>query len=307
MIKRSVILFIVILLIADDATAQFDSNTQQEITLQDLKPTVNYAQSSPFFQPIREKPGLALLSSALIPGSAQAANKKWIRAGLYLLADAAFVGIHLKSFHNAKAEERRYKKFANNNWSVVTYARWLVNYHDENNLPNPYLTELKNEIAGKSASYNPQEDWKKIDIELLRNVERNTSFVYSDGRMGNKFSHEMPDYGSQQYYELISKYYQYGPGWNGFGQNRNGNSLDSRYQLQWNGTDMPLGFIRGSTLAEDFNDSYRLAGNMITLLILNHIVSAFDAFLTVKIKNNRLEANSNFINPRKAVSFKFHF
>ena len=274
--------------------------------ISDLEPKINYNQSDPFYQPLREKSGLALLSSAIVPGTGQAANNKWLRAGLYFVAEAILVGVHIKSYNDAKAEQRQYEQFANNNWSVVNYAKWLVQYHETNNLSNQYLDELRNEVQGITASYDPEKDWNNVDIELLRNVERNTPFVYPDN-VGNKFSHTMPDYGSQQYYELISKYYQYGPGWQNFGQNRDGNPLDSRYQLNWDGSDMPMGFIRGSALAQDFNDSYRLAGNMVSLIILNHLISAFDAFLTVRIKNARLEANSNLLSPDRTFSLKLHF
>ncbi len=296
MIRKITVTTVLLACLVGNLNAQ-TASVEKKITIEDLKPKINYTQSEPFYQPIREKSGLALLSSAVIPGSGQAANKKWLRAGLYFAAEAVLVGVHLKSYHDAKAGERRYEQFADDNWSVVTYAKWLVDYHGQNNLQNPYIDELQNKIDGVSANYDPDTDWQQVDIELLRNVEQNTPFVYPD-EVGNNFSHLMPDYGSQQYYELISKYYQYGPGWNDF---------DNKYQLRWDGSDMSSNFMQGSTLAEKFNNSYRLAGNMITLIILNHIVSAFDAFLTVKIKNNRLKANSNLLDPRRTFSLKFHF
>lgn len=296
MIKKATFVGILLGLTANMVSAQTLQNTQQ-ITIDDLKPKVNYAQSDPFYQTIKEKAGWALLSSAVIPGSGQAANKKWIRAGLYFLAEAVMVGVYLKGSHDARVEEQRYKRFANDHWSVVNYARWLVEYHEQNNLSNRYVNDLEQQIEGKTAAYNPDSDWSKIDIELLRNVERNTPFVYPE-HIGNNFSHVMPDYGSQQYYELISKYYQYGPGWNDF---------RAQFQLSWDGSGMPDNFILGARLANDFNDSYRLAGNMVSFLILNHIVSAFDAYLTVKTKNQKLETEANLFNPHRALTLKFHF
>lgn len=292
--------------VLDTPSAQSVRQTEQDISIEDLKPKLNYAQSDPFYQPIREKAGLALASSAIIPGTGQAANEKWIRAGVYFLAEAVFLCVHLKSYYDAKAEQRQYEQFADNHWSVVNYAQWLVNYHEHNNLQNKYIDDLRTKINGISADYNPQKDWEKVDLELLRQVERNTPFVYPD-RTGNLFSHVMPDYGSQQYYELISKYYQYGSGWDDFGRDHEGNNLDSRYKLNWDGSAMPFNFMRGSRMAEKFNDSYRLAGNMVSLIILNHIISAFDALLTVKIKNNRLKADTNLLHPHRTFSLKIHF
>lgn len=296
MIKKAIFLGIFMGVMVYSATAQ-NKHASQRITISDLKPKINYAQSDPFYQPVKEKAGWALFSSALIPGSGQAANKKWWRAGLYFLAEAVLIGVYLKGSHDARIEERRYKQFANNNWSVVNYAQWLVGYHEQNNLTNNHLDDLKQHIEGKTADYNPDSDWSKIDIELLRNVERNTPFVYPE-HVGNNFSHVMPDYGSQQYYELISKYYQYGPGWNDF---------TNQYKLMWDGSSMPNHFILGANMADDFNGSYRLAGNMVPFLILNHIVSAFDAYLTVKIKNRKLETETNLLNPYRTFTLKFNF
>ena len=308
MIKKGILLFFLLTGTVSHLMGQSAGISQKnKITMQDLKPQINYAESSPFYQPLQEKPGYAFLSSAILPGTGQAANGKWLRAGAYFLAEVILAGVHFKSYHDAKVEQRRYHQFANQNWSVVNYAHWLVQYHDQNNLNNPYIDQLRQEIAGASASYDPQQDWKKVDIALLRKVEQNTPYVFSDSQVGNMFSHEMPDYGSQQYYELISKYYQFGVGWRDFGQDRNGNNLDSNYQLSWDGSDMPFNFFHGATLAEDFNDSYRLAGNMLSFLILNHLVSAFDAFLTVKIKNNRIDTSSNLLDPYRAFTLRYHF
>lgn len=276
-----------------------------EITMHDFRYQAEMKSANPLVTPFNEKPGLALLSSAVIPGLGQATNGKWLRAGAYIVAEVALLAVHFKNINAAHREERKYKQFAEDNWSVVTYAKWLDNYYEQNGIVSPAMNALREQIAGVDPAYNHDTDWNVIDIELLRNVERNTPFFYPD-RTGNNFSHTMPAYGSQQYFELISKYFQYGPGWRDFGTDPNGEALDSLYQLNWNGTDMPPNFIQGSVLAANFNSKYRIAGNMLSLLVLNHIVSAFDAFLTVKIKNNRLKAEADLLKP-EMFSLKYHF
>jgi hypothetical protein len=305
--KAAILSFLLIGLISRVNGQSIERTAKSTITMQDLRPDINYSNSKPFYHAVQEKSGYAFLSSAIIPGSGQAANKKWLRAGLYFVAEAILAGIRFKSYHDAKVEERRYLRFVDNHWSVVNYAKWLVNYYDHNNLDNTYINKLRNQISGIQASYDPQTDWQKVDIELLRKIERNTPYVFPDNEIGNMFSHEMPDYGSQQYYELISKYYQYGVGWIDFGNDRNGNTLNNLYSLSWDGGDMPYNFFHGAALAEDFNDSYRLAGNMLSFLILNHIISAFDAYLTVKVKNSRIEANANLMNLHQTFILQYHF
>lgn len=125
------------------------------------------------------------------------------------------VVIYLKSSQGCKVEGQRYKHFANSNWSVANYAKWLVGYHSQNDLSNSHTDKLVQEIAHGDAAYDPNRNWNKIDIKLLCNVEENTPFVYPE-HIGNNFSHIMPDYGFQKHYKLISKYYQYGPRWNDF-------------------------------------------------------------------------------------------
>ncbi|MDZ7717133.1 MAG: hypothetical protein U5J95_13070 [Balneolaceae bacterium] len=279
----------------------------KEVSIYDLRPKQDYrSQNQSALNPFRQQSGLALVSSLVIPGSGQAINKKWVRAGAYFLAEATALTFHFVSLNKARKQERKYKQFANNNWSVVEYAQWLVAYHDQNSLTAEGLETLRNQVTGESPTYNPSEDWNVVDIEILRTVEENTPFVYPDNEEGNNFSHVLPDYGSQQYYELISKYYQYSAGWNDFGTNRQGQPINSLYQLNWDGSDSPMNFFLGAKKAEAFNDNYRLAGNMVSLLILNHLVSAFDAFLTVKLKNSRFDADAKLLGP-ESFTFRYNF
>lgn len=237
-----------------------------------------------FLNPLRTKSGLAFLSSALLPGSAQLANGKPIRGALYMVIEAGALILHADQQSKARRKERAYESYANSNWSVVKYARWLVGYHDYHNLSNSNIEELRNLVRNVNPAFSIDVDWRAIPIRLLRDVERNTLYVYGTQRGSNNFSHVMPDYGSQQYYELISKYYQYGPGWKDF--------PESKFVLPWNGSEMSDQFYTGRDQAEAFNDHYRLASNMVSVLILNHVFSAFDAYFTVSLKNSRLQAHA---------------
>lgn len=264
------------------------------------------ANTNGFGERIRTHPGLALLASAAIPGSGQAFQGNWIRAGAYLLADLLLLGVHFNRLEDARRRERAYKRFANNNWSVVTYAQWLVAYHDQNNISNPHLDELRQQVSGLDPTYDPAVDWAAIDLNLLNSVEQSTPFIQPGGTVTNNFSHTLPSFGSQQYYELISKYFQFGPGWNDFGINRSGTMLDNLFQLNWDGSDMPPSFFDGAERAENFNSSYRVAGNMISLLLVNHVVSAFDAYLTAKLNIRRLETETNLLGSRQLL-VRYHF
>lgn len=292
-----------------------DSHSEEPITLDDFSFQGSSENESGLVGAIRTKPGLALLSSALIPGSGQAANNKWVRAGVYFAAELAGVAYHLTLQSKARKQERDYEAYVHQNWSVMAYAEWLVNYSEINDLDNNWQ-ELRDHIANKQPDFsNTPNDWDKVDIDLLHRVETSTPYVFNgddaaaiDNR--TNFSHELPRYGSQQFYELVSKYYQFQPGWQDWYSSitTNGSKFEQQYyQYMWNGNDEPFGmFYTGRDLAEEFNDNYRVAGNILKLLLVNHVVSAFDAYFTVKLKNSRLEADANLLRMEQ-VSLTWHF
>jgi hypothetical protein len=75
----------------------------------------------------------------------------------------------------------------------------------------------------------------------------------------------------------------------------------------WDGTDKPFTlFYQGRDRAQQFNENYRAAGNILTLLVVNHVVSAFDALFTVQLKNSRIETNTNLMK-NEQFSVTWHF
>ncbi len=259
-----------------------------------------------FINAQQSSPGLAFLSSALIPGSNQAANGKWARAGIYLATEAFSIFYYINRTNTAKDQERLYEAYANREWSVLAYAEWLVNYSSEHGLDNNWET-LQANIAGKSPDFsNTTNDWGKVNLALLQSIEKRTALVCGSCSSGN-FSHTLPAYGSQQYYELISKYYQFEGGWSDFySQNVANNNPDYNYLYDNNGVFASDFFFTGVDMAARFNDNYRRAGNILNLLVINHVVSALDALFSVKLNNNRLQAQANMFRA-DAFSVTLHF
>ncbi|MEX0723722.1 MAG: hypothetical protein WD053_07585 [Gracilimonas sp.] len=271
--------------------------TTNEIHISDFKYQNNSIENGSLLNASRTKPGVAFVASALVPGSGQALNGKWVRAGIYFATEAVGLIYHLDRNAKARKQEKAYEQFTHNNWSVVAYAEWLVNYSQIHGLTNGWQT-LQNQIQGQSPNWdNTKNDWDQVSISTLRSVENSTPF-YPEDINGSNFSHELPDYGSQQYYELISKYYQYQPGWRDWytevttAQDQD----DSMYEYFWNGEDEPFElFYEGRDRAYEFNQNYRVAGNILKLLVVNHVVSAFDALFTVQLKNSRIETETNLM------------
>jgi hypothetical protein len=283
-------------------------NSHSTPHLSDFSYQKTYMQNGSVLRLPRTKPAIAFLSSALIPGSGQAINGRWVRAGVYFTAEVAGLIYHFNRQAKAREQEKAYEAFTHRNWSVLAYAQWVVNYSQMHNLDNGWQS-LDNYIAGKSPDFsNTMNDWNKVSISLLHSVETQTPFYFKD-HIESEFSHELPEYGSQQYYELISKYYQFQAGWKDwYGAITTApNQTVEMYRYFWNGQDKPNAlFYEGRDRAEEFNDNYRVAGNILKLLVLNHIVSAFDALFTVQLKNSRIETDTNLLRMEQ-FSVSWHF
>ena len=297
---------------ADSETSQQLRLDQHDLITPVLQREFEYRDSDqPQMKGITENSGLVFLSSAVIPGSGQAMNQNWIKAGLFLAIEAVSIYYAVDYSNRGRRGERNYENWADENWSVVQYSNWLVEYHDVNGLNNPYIDQLREMVNGTTASFNTDSDWQKVDLDILRNTERNTPYITTDDAAARNFSHTLPNYGSQQYYELISKYYQFQAGWkdyNSFHDNlgHTGSDFNERFLIDRNGDYASPLFYEGVQRAEQFNGDYRTGRNILSLLIVNHVVSAFDAYFTLKFRQNRFEASPG-VSPGQQIKLTFNF
>lgn len=258
-----------------------------------------------------KKPGFLFVSSLVLPGSGQIVNGNPIRAGIYAALEIASIYMMVEYQKRGQRGERNYRSFADNNWSVVQYATWLIEYHDFHNIPNPYLSQLRSMLKGIESSFDTSIEWNQIDLMLLRSVERRTLYMTTDDLGANNFSHVLPAYGSQQYYELISKYYQYQAGWRDYHSfhdllGHTGNQFSERYFVDRNGLYASPLFYQGVQMSRNFNDDFRTRRAFLSLLIVNHFISAFDAYFTISLKQNRLNVASTAI-PGEQLIFTYRF
>jgi hypothetical protein len=96
---------------------------------------------------------------------------------------------------------------------------------------------------------------------------------------GTYYSHVLPSYNSQQYYELIGKYPQFNQGWDDAPPSFNyGNQLSAEFQY-YSGE-------RGKA-----NTYYSTASTFVALAFVNHVVSAVDGALSAGSYNRGLHAS----------------
>lgn len=258
-----------------------------------------------------ERPGSRFISSMILPGSGQFANGNYVRGGVYLAVEIISIYAVMEYRNRGREGERAYEHFADQNWSVIQYAKWLIDYHDYHLIQNPYIDQLRSQLSGISASFNTAIEWNQISISLLRNVERNTPFFTTDNLFASLFSHTLPDFGTQQYYELISKYYQYQAGWRDYHSYHDqrghlGSEFGQRFLIDRNGAFASPLFYEGVDRSYLFNNDFRKGNRFLSLLIANHFISAFDAYFTLSLKQNRVNLTPSLY-PGEQVYVRYRF
>lgn len=271
-----------------------------DIILQSIQFTNQDAvNSNSLWKSLSTSPGAGFLGSALVPGLSQAAGGQYWKTALYLALEATAIVLIIDGNKRGERLERRYIYNGNRDWSVVKYASWVHEYYhnvpgarapgapdvDIKSLLTPAGLAQYNQLGQfPSPVFDTELEWAWINLNALRQLERRSLYLTS----GRPFSHDVQDFGSQQYYELMSKYFQFGPGWRDWSNNiHDVNAGLSGMSPMW---------LDHARLEERFNDSFRLAGNMITLLVVNHVVSAFDALFTIQLRNHRLESGMQVTN-----------
>ncbi len=260
----------------------------RHVTMADLE---HGGRNSGFMHALSTNPGYAFLASAVVPGLGQAANRQWWKTALFVAVEATAIGVYIHRENRGRDGERYYEQFGNENWSVVAYAQFLVENHGNQHGKsfrdlltdqgqNLYNSDVEDPFGGIQPAFDINVDWDIININALRQAERNSFYA-----SGFAFSHDLPDYGSQQYYELMSKYFQFGPGWREWFQSPGRFNIDSN--------NMPDQFWYHAQIGFDFNDDLGVARNMLTVLVANHFIAAFDAYFTQKLRQARMQPTAS--------------
>ncbi len=209
----------------------------------------------------RKNPVLAGALSLILPGAGELYAGSYLLAGLFAALEGA--GWYFSIDANSKGDDATviYQGYADQNWSVVKYAQWL-----NDNAKNYPGGDKAVHIDISSDESLPH--WQRVNWDQMHTTEMAIP----------QFSHRLPEYGDQQYYELIGKYNQYSYGWN--------DKLDGDY---WFPSE---NFMYYSGLRGDANRYYDRSSAIINLLIVNHFLSAIDAAWAAARFNKTVELHS---------------
>jgi hypothetical protein len=233
---------------------------QEQLSLNPEKNIFSGAEDNLQVKKKKKSVGLGVLLSALIPGAGEFYGGNYLKAGIFfgveILAWATFA--YFESKGNKKEEE--YQAYADQYWDVRTYARWL-----------------KNEGFSESGGINPDEPNRDVLREQIMVCER------------ANFSHTMPEYNSQQYYELIGKYQNFQAGWTNL--EHVPTKAAGPYNYQTYRDPVFTSYAADRQKANDFFD-YAKIGPITA--IVNHILSAADAAWVISTYNSKIKVETGF-------------
>ena len=215
--------------------------------------------------PSRKSPWLAGGLSLAVPGAGEFYSESYLKSALFLAAEAALWVLAYSYDHKADRQTDLFQNFANAHWSVVNYAQYAQSHYNPGNGPYNWL------IPGTQGD----PPWMRVNWAELNRMESDIGATTP----GMYYSHVLPQYNSQQYYELIGKYPQFNQGWD----------------------DAPPSFTYGNQLSAELlyysgergkaNRYYTTASTFVAIAFVNHVVSAVDAALTAGSYNRGLHAS----------------
>lgn len=204
---------------------------------------------------------LAGALSFVLPGAGQFYNESYWKTAVFGAIEATAIIIGLKYDKKGDDQTAFFESFANEHWSVVRYADWTIaNAKNINATVDPSKYAIKNNDG-------------TVNWQQLNALER---------ELGSGYSHALPPFGDQQYYELIGKYPQYSHGWDDAVQSETDFHILSPRFTYYSGE-------RGKA-----NDYYNVAAKAVIALYINHLASIIDAVWDAASFNKNLKVHAGY-------------
>jgi len=203
---------------------------------------------------------LGVLFSALLPGAGEFYGEDYLKAGIFFAIEVAAWGTYIYFNNKGNNQTDSYQKYADTYWDVRTYGRWL-----------------KDEGFEDSGGINPDEPDLNVLMDQIRVCEQ------------SNFSHTLPEYKSQQYYELIGKYQNFQAGWTNLAHRPT--KAQGPYWYETYHDPVFTGYADERQKANDFYD-YAKIGPITA--IVNHILSAADAAWVISTYNKKIKLQTGF-------------
>ncbi|MFA7421103.1 MAG: hypothetical protein WCZ90_15585 [Melioribacteraceae bacterium] len=216
----------------------------------------------------KKKPMVAAGLSLLLPGAGEFYSESYLKSAIFIAVEAAAIAVGLAYDKKGNDQTTFFQGYADQHWSAVRYAKWVSNPANTKSI-NSAIDPSKYNVLTTSGKVN----W----IELNR--------LESD--LGSYFSHKLPYYGEQQYFELIGKYPQFNVGWDDFGDE------NTPFEYKADRSNLTKNFVYYSVERGKANDYYNIASKAVIVVFVNHIISALDAAWSAHSYNKNIELHTS--------------
>lgn len=239
-------------------------------------------------------PVVAGLLSLAVPGLGEVYSKSYLKAAAFFAADVvSWIQVYN---YNKKGDRQTdaFQAFANQHWNAQRYAEWTLN--NIGVLTGGTLARSSYENLVFNSRYDPAvlppPPFRTIDWGQLNNMERDIGADAPTTGVGNGngYTHVLPYYGEQQYYELIGKYDEFSRGWDDADLN---GPLDPNDPASHEIHNNSQRFIEYQLMRAQANHYYDVAGTWVSVVVVNHVLSALDAFWSATQYNKTLHAEAH--------------
>jgi hypothetical protein len=223
-----------------------------------------------------KSPLMGGMLSLLVPGAGEYYSERYVKSGIFFALEVAVVttAIVYNSKGNKKTDE--FQNYADQHWSVVDYARWIINngaHYEISGVTYPTIT------VDPNGSLPP---WQRVNFDEINKWE---AAPHTTG-----FSHQLPPYGDQQYYELIGKYSQFKYGWDTYVGKDGTRYGDDGYDVNF----IPQQVTNYAANRGKANDYFYAAEIATALIVANHVLSALDGVWSSSNYNKEITSEMGF-------------
>ncbi|GAB5519228.1 MAG: hypothetical protein RhofKO_14790 [Rhodothermales bacterium] len=252
---------------------------------------------------------LALGLSAAVPGLGQAYNRQWVKAVVLLGLEVGLFAANRDWNATGRDLELAFQQRAHIDWDPAKYALWIQDYADY--LNTNHGARISGSVAIADVDLTQPEAWSDVERALVRTMFEDIRGIEAQSfhvETGATFSHKLPFFAEQQYYELIGKYFQFAPGWRDYGdgadpdatvegrpwRNNDGtynDRIDPEHKEGGERIYVSDDFYDYARETAEANDYLRRASRVSAFIVLNHFIAAIDAAVSAKLHNDRLSTS----------------
>lgn len=198
---------------------------------------------------------LGTVLSGLIPGAGEFYAKSYIKSAAFFAAEVGLWVTYAIFEKKGDNQTDLFQNYANGHWDMRKYAQWL-----------------KDQGFTKASDINlsSSDDILRGQINACEEIN---------------FSHTLPPPGEQQYYEVIGKYQNFITGWS----SANPSVITKNNYLDYHLPEV----TQYMADRQQANNYYNTGSTMLTVVIINHLLSAADGAWSVTRYNNKLDVKSN--------------